>query len=982
MDIYQYSLETRTVLESLKQPLAVYQLIDGKPVTLLLSDGFCNLYEFADREQATDFLEHGMYSGLHPDDRTRLSDAALRFFGDEKAGFDISFRIRIGGADDYRVIHARGEHVTADHGAHLVHVWYMDEGPYTEENGSVGRNGQAAEEARILRSAHYDDLTGLPSMSLFFQMSALWKDRVCSEGKNAVLLYIDFNGMKLFNQKYGFAEGDRLLKAFSDELVRVFGKENCCHVAADHFSVFSTEEALKTQLLQLFQETGKINEGRTLPLRVGIYSSGIENVPVSNAYDRAKMASQVIPKTDHSIYNYYSRELLETVRRQQYIVSNIDRAVSEGWIKAFYQPIVRAVNEKICDEEALARWIDPKQGFLSPAEFIPYLEDAGLIYKLDLCILDQVLQKLRDQKTAGVDTMPHSINLSRSDFTTCDIVEEIRKRVDAAEIDHDKISIEITESIVGGDFAFMKEQIIRFQELGFPVWIDDFGSGYSSYDILLSIPFDLIKLDMSFMRKLDENEGTKVILTELMRMATSLGIDTVCEGVETEKQVRFLQEIGCSKLQGFYYSKPLPLEQIIQRYNAGLRIGFEDSLTAGYYEAIGRVNLYDLDVIASRQDNVFQNAFNMLPMGIIEISGDSARIVRSNPSYREFMSRYLHLDVASLTEGGKYSNGFMRNIVKNCCEQGTRAFYNETMPDGSVVHSFARRIAVNPVTGSTAVVAAVLSISDPSEGETYADIARALAADYYNIYIVDLDTDEYIEYTSAAGEDELDLRRHGVDFFASAARDTMTRIHEEDRELFLTWFTKEKIVKELNEQGVFTVTYRLVDTGTPVYVSMKINRMQGTNRIILGISAVDSQMKQQVHMENVMRERAALARMMAVSEDYFTLYSVDPRTDHYVEFTATPEFEQLGIAKEGDDFFRNSVENSKKLLHPEDLGRFLSGFTKEKVLEAIQTDGKYILAYRLLLNGEIQPIVLKIVPFHDGRTEKLLASVRKWKERA
>jgi hypothetical protein len=486
---------------------------------------------------------------------------------------------------------------------------------------------------------------------------------------------------------------------------------------------------------------------------------------------------------------------------------------------------------------------------------------------------------------------------------------------------------------------------------------------------------------MSFMRKLDENEGTKIILTELIKSITSLGIDTICEGVETEAQVRFLQEIGCSKLQGFYFSKPLPLEQIIQRYNAGLRIGFEDSKTAPYFETIGRVNLYDLDVIASREEDNFQHAFNMLPMGVIEITGDTARFVRSNPAYRDFMKRYINLDISNFKASEKYRTGFTRNLVKTCCEQGTRAFYNETMPDGSVVHSFARRIAVNPQTGSVAVVVAVLSISEPGEGETYADIARALATDYYNIYVVDLDTDEYIEYTSSAGKDELSLQRRGEDFFTSSVRDTMMRIYEDDQALFLTWFTKEKIIKELDEQGVFTITYRLVDTGTPVYVNMKINRMRGTNRIILGISVVDSQMKQQVQMENTIRERAVLAQMMAISGDYLSLYSVDPKTNHYIEFTASPEFEQLGIAKEGADFFRNSEENTRNLIHPDDLTKFLSDFSKEKVMEAIQKEEKYTLTYRLLLNGEIQPIFLKIVPFHDGKTEKLLASVRKWRNR-
>ena len=211
---------------------------------------------------------------------------------------------------------------------------------------------------------------------------------------------------------------------------------------------------------------------------------------------------------------------------------------------------------------------------MSPAHFIPYLEDAKLLYKLDINMLEQVLVKMKYQKEHGFNIVPHSVNLSRSDFEACDIVEEVRKRVDASGIGRDMITIEITESVIGNNFDFLKKQIERFRELGFPVWMDDFGSGYSSLDVLSSIKFDLIKFDMIFMRKFEADPKRKIILTELMRMANSLGLDTICEGIETEEQVHFLQEIGCSKLQGFYFSKPIPLEQILEKYKNGTQIGY------------------------------------------------------------------------------------------------------------------------------------------------------------------------------------------------------------------------------------------------------------------------------------------------------------------------------------------------------------------------------------------------------------------------
>lgn len=134
--------------------------------------------------------------------------------------------------------------------------------------------------------------------------------------------------------------------------------------------------------------------------------------------------------------------------------------------------------------------------------------------------------------------MPCSINLSRADFAACDIVEEIRERVDAAGVERHMVAVEITESIIGSNFEFMKEQIERFQELGFQVWMDDFGAGYSSLDVLQSIKFDLIKFDLSFMHKFNEKESSKIVLTDLMRLATSLGVNTLCEGVEEEIKTR------------------------------------------------------------------------------------------------------------------------------------------------------------------------------------------------------------------------------------------------------------------------------------------------------------------------------------------------------------------------------------------------------------------------------------------------------------
>ena len=355
------------------------------------------------------------------------------------------------------------------------------------------------------------------------------------------------------------------------------------------------------------------------------------------ACDRAKIACDTLKSAYSSEFSYYDDTMKDAEDRQQFIIANLDKAIEEGWIKVYYQPIVRAVNGRVCDEEALARWIDPVKGFLSPGEFIPFLEEHRLIYKLDLYILECVLRKIHLLQDAGFHIVPQSINLSRSDFDTCDIVEEIRRRVDESGISRKMITIEITESIVGKDFEFMKAQINRFRELGFAVWMDDFGSGYSSLDVLQSLTFDLIKFDMRFLQNLHEGEKGKIILTELMKMATSLGLDTICEGVETQEQMQFLLETGCSKLQGYYFDKPIPVEKIIEKYEKGLQIGFEDPEQSQYYESIGRVNLHDLSAIAQESGKGLDNFYNTIPMAIIERRvnrcGSRAAISPTAPSW-------------------------------------------------------------------------------------------------------------------------------------------------------------------------------------------------------------------------------------------------------------------------------------------------------------------------------------------------------------
>ena len=852
MEKFRFTDEERAGMEKMSIPFAIYQFIDKRVVTLILSKGFCELFGYDDIRAAYYDMDHDMYKYTHPDDVSRISDAAIRF-ATNKSEYNVIYRSRKNTDPGYRIIHALGKHVYTASGARIAYVWYTDEGQYNESDGTpeVKINlalQKSLHEESILKANYFDYMTGLPSISYFFELAAAGKEAVIKSGGHPVMLFVDLCGMKFYNRKHGFSEGDKLIRALSKMLISYFGNECCSRFGSDHFAVYTEETGLEPTLYGLFADWQMQNPDCPC-IRVGIFKSDLDDVEAGTACDRAKIACDRIRNTRVSAFNYFSEALLEDTKKRQYIIDNIDIAIANKWIQVYYQPIVRALSGRVCDEEALARWIDPARGLLSPADFIPTLESYGLIYKLDLYIVEQVLEKIKTQKEKGFFIVPQSVNLSRADFDACDIVDEICRRVDAAGVSRDMLTIEITESTIGSDFDYIKSQIDRFQRLGFNVWMDDFGNGYSSLVLLQSIKFQLIKFDLSFMRQFREDNGGKIILTELMKMATTLGFDTVCEGVETEEQVTFLREIGCSKLQGYYFSKPLPSEEVFRRYVHGMQVGFENPKESGYYETIGKLSLHDLNMIASDDDEQgLYNYFDTLPMAIIEIQDGKLRLVRSNSVYKRFILTRFDIDLSKDVEAFndmimQEQNAPFINMITRSSKIENRSILEEIINNGSTVHMFAKRIGKNPETGAVSVAFAILSITEQEQGASYANIARALAADYSNLFYVDLETDDFIEYSSAAGSDEMAMERHGQDFFTQSRHDANLYLYKDDVADFVSAFTKENLLRSLEENGTFTLTYRQMFNGVPIQMNMKAMHMiKGGRYIIIGVSRVGSQM--------------------------------------------------------------------------------------------------------------------------------------------
>lgn len=327
---------------------------------------------------------------------------------------------------------------------------------------------------------------------------------------------------------------------------------------------------------------------------------------------------------------------------EQYIVNNFESALDQGYVKAYYQPVIRTLTERICSVEALARWQDPVVGLLSPFLFINVLEKYHLIHKLDLAILDNICVTYNEMKKRGLPLHPFSINLSRLDFDEIDMLDAISKTLAKYDVPSTAIHIEITESVMLDNTAYFRRIFDSFHDAGFAIFMDDFGSGYSSLNVLKDYSFDVLKIDMRFLS--DIGIRSKKILASVMNMAKAIGMHTLAEGVETKEQMTFLRNIGCEMLQGFYYSKPMDGDLYI-KYISESKLEVEDPAENHYWNAVGQINFLSPDPLNDLTNEQIESGDygfireNSTALALIEQRGEQVELLYKNEAYEKGLQR-------------------------------------------------------------------------------------------------------------------------------------------------------------------------------------------------------------------------------------------------------------------------------------------------------------------------------------------------------
>ena len=420
----------------------------------------------------------------------------------------------------------------------------------------------------ITEFSEKDVLTGGYNRRGFIRITERLLNEVPDRTKYAVLFF-NVKNFKAVNELFGVESGDVVLQnIFRTLTYSKLSPVITARVESDHFVCLVENKNLDFEELTSVCDNKFVKDGKCMNLiiRCGIFYVEEKPMKISGMIDRAKLAKRYITDEYVQPYMVYDHSMQVAYIDKAKLAGELQEGIAKEQFKVYYQPVIDTKTGKIASAEALIRWIHPDKGFISPALFIPALEENGHISELDFYVLKKVWQFINDRCENNKFVVPISVNLSWMDFYDEIMMEKILKEMDRfRENGREHMArFEITET----SYAAIREnrsgilESLRIKNA--KILLDDFGSGFSSFGMLQDYDFDILKIDMSFIRKIGENPKTKSIVHSIIGMAHEIGIKTVAEGVETEEQVSFLRQSGCDYIQGYYYSKPLPEEEFVE----------------------------------------------------------------------------------------------------------------------------------------------------------------------------------------------------------------------------------------------------------------------------------------------------------------------------------------------------------------------------------------------------------------------------------
>lgn len=415
--------------------------------------------------------------------------------------------------------------------------------------------------------ATHDGLTGLLTREQFFIDTHELINKYA--GMKFCIIYSNIKDFKFVNELFGIEKGDCVLKRQA-QIIKEWKSDKMlsARIQNDRFAMCIPKDDLceddLIEAVKMMQEEFA-NTSFHLHLFIGIYEISDRNESVSIMCDKANIAGDTIKDNYESCIAYYDEHLLEISIEERRIIGEFDMALERKEFVMFLQPQVDC-DGNAYGAEALVRWQHPDRGLLTPQKFIEVLEKAGLIYKLDRYMWERAAEKLSEWKKAGLEKYHISVNISTKDFFIIDVYETFTQLIRKYDINPENLKLEITETALMSDFEKNMEILKRLQAYGFKIEIDDFGSGYSSLNMLKDISADVLKIDMGFLRASENESKGQDILESIISLAGKLGMEVITEGVEKNSQLQMLKMMGCKIFQGFYFSRPISVEEFEDKY--------------------------------------------------------------------------------------------------------------------------------------------------------------------------------------------------------------------------------------------------------------------------------------------------------------------------------------------------------------------------------------------------------------------------------
>ena len=955
--MYVFSDEMRKTCEAMPMACAYVQCAEGKAVPLLVSDGFCHLSGM-DREQSMKWLADVLPDALCPE-----------------SGGDSPLDLLLPG--DGRRIRVLGRLQTMPDGTELVLL----------ECSCFQTDPVSGPEDQFYR----DTLTGLPNLNYLNRYAGEKLSDLKAQGSISQVIYIDVISMQFYNSQYGYVKGNELLCLAARSLREVFPEGLIIRGAEDHFIVmdaFESRERTEAQLTRVNREIRRRAEGETTGIRAGI-CIGEEGIRNEELLDRARNALKWIGNDLNQVCSFHTEEAEEAHRNRQYVRENFDRALENGWIRVYYQGIARTDTGKSTALEALARWADPDRGLLSPAVFIPVLEEYHLLHRLDLFMAEQVCRDMLLREERGLPILPVTVNFSAQDFDYADIPERLSGIYSryCPDLHPEKkyLIVEITEQDMARATDRFHDQLRQLREMGFRIWLDDFGSGYSSLNVFSRLDVNLIKFDMDLLRDLDSHNGAnRRIMHAMVQIARELGIHTLAEGLETEQQRAFLQEIGCELAQGFYFHRPEPLAETLRRMEEGQTLRpFEspeerEKLNGKWFEEY------------EQRLSVIEQFGHHMPGGFFICSpdGDGELLYANQAVWQIFGCETLE-DFRSLTgftlRGMVHPEdwGRIEKAVREDAEEDRRNSlymeYRVVRRDGESrwVGEYSYLVPFGPTRRLYYIFLSDVTekhLKAESEKALRSSVIEALTRPYDAVWLIhDMESQRFDLYRIDETMAHFVPAREAVNMprFSDALVSYSELVAEEDRERFLQAVTPERITEGTENLRTYSVPYRRVFENSLRHYRLEFARLDlgnGEFNIVGGFRDVDEEVRRDQEIQDSLHLRSAVIE--ALTRPYDSVWLIrDLKTQSFELFRIDEEMQHRMPARDAAKIsrFRDALSFYSRFILEEDRQSFLEATTPEKIAANTENRLMYSVPFRRVFGDGIRYYRLEFTRLELGQ---------------